>query len=52
MKSILCFALSKIKIAPEDAVMVGDRSYDMIGAKNNKVLGLEFYMVTGVEMSF
>ena len=28
------------KIAPEDAVMVGDRSYDMIGAKNNKVLGL------------
>ena len=28
------------QIAPEDAVMVGDRSYDMIGAKNNKVLGL------------
>ena len=37
---LISFALSKIKIAPEDAVMVGDRSYDMIGAKNNKVLGL------------
>ena len=37
---LISFALSKIKIEPEDAVMVGDRSYDMIGAKNNKVLGL------------
>ena len=29
-----------MNIVSKDTVMVGDRSYDMIGAKNNKVLGL------------
>ena len=37
---LINYALRKINIAPKDTVMVGDRSYDMIGAKNNKVLGL------------
>ena len=32
--------MKEINLAPKDTVMVGDRSYDMIGAKNNKVLGL------------
>ena len=37
---LINYALKEINIAPKDTVMVGDRSYDMIGAKNNKVLGL------------
>ena len=37
---LINYALRKINIAPKDTVMVGDRSYDMIGARNNKVLGL------------
>ena len=32
--------MKEINLDPKDTVMVGDRSYDMIGAKNNKVLGL------------
>ena len=37
---LINYALKKMNIVPKDTVMVGDRSYDMIGAKNNKVLGL------------
>ena len=37
---LINYALREINLASKDAVMVGDRSYDMIGAKNNKVLGL------------
>ena len=37
---LINYALKEIDITPKDTVMVGDRSYDMIGAKNNKVLGL------------
>ena len=37
---LIDYALREIDIEPKDTVMVGDRSYDMIGAKNNKVLGL------------
>ena len=37
---LIYYALKKINTAPKDSVMVCDRSYDMIGAKNNKVLGL------------
>ena len=37
---LINYALKEINLAPKDTVMVGDRSYDMIGAKNNKVLGL------------
>ena len=37
---LINYALKEMNIVPKDTVMVGDRSYDMIGAKNNKVLGL------------
>ena len=37
---LINYALREINLVSKDAVMVGDRSYDMIGAKNNKVLGL------------
>ena len=37
---LINYALKEINLDPKDTVMVGDRSYDMIGAKNNKVLGL------------
>ena len=37
---LINYALKEMNIVSKDTVMVGDRSYDMIGAKNNKVLGL------------
>ena len=37
---LINYALREANLVSKDAVMVGDRSYDMIGAINNKVLGL------------
>jgi phosphoglycolate phosphatase len=34
---LLGYALQVMRIDPSQAIMVGDRSYDMIGAKNNRM---------------
>ena len=41
---LISFALSKIKIAPEDAVMVGDRSYGLQPSQHLQVLFLFYSM--------
>lgn len=38
--SLIAHILEKESIAASDAVMIGDRKYDMIGAKENNVRGL------------
>ena len=46
---LLDYVLESEKILPQDAVMIGDRRFDMIGAKNHGIWALGVLWVFGTE---